>query len=78
MGTALNHRIARVQDQVQDKKLALPNQFIKQLDKLVFDAKIQTLESCNNNNSNKIQSLKRTLFNILQANKDLKPNIETL
>jgi hypothetical protein len=78
MGTALNHRIARVQDQVQDKKLALPNQFIKQLDKLVFDAKIQTLESCNNNNSNKIRSLKRTLYNILQANKDLKPNIETL
>jgi hypothetical protein len=78
MGTALNHRIVKVQDQVLDKKLVLPNQLIKQQDKQVFDDKIQTLANCNNNNSHKIRSLEKTLFKILQANKDLKPNTETL
>ena len=79
MATVLNHRIVRVLELVQDKKLGLLNQqWPKPLDKLVFVDKTRTLVNCNKvNNKHKTLFLEKTLFNIPQANKGLKLNIET-
>jgi len=74
MPTVLNHRTARIPDQVHDKKIPPPRfRWAKQLDNMVWEDKLLNV---NYNNRNQT-SQGKTLCKILQANLDWRPSIKT-